>query len=90
MNTRRCNPHARLIARKNSAYAWRQMIFFLSRAPSDDGPSFVTWAAVHLADRAPPFIHRFSPVLAGLADAIGGTTAPSRLFLGWSTAGEPL
>jgi hypothetical protein len=36
--------HARLIMVKNTAYAWRQMIFFLSLTSDGDSREFLSWA----------------------------------------------
>ena len=33
---------------KNSAYAWRQMIFFLALLPTDTTDTFLAWAHDHL------------------------------------------
>jgi hypothetical protein len=53
--------HAQLIAVKNSTYAWRQMIFYLSLLPADDVASFLTWAETHLASQPQAFRDRFGP-----------------------------
>lgn len=85
--------HAELIALKNSAYAWRQMIFFLSFLSEKDQLSFVLWAESHLQNQTESFRTRFRPALRGLALAVegkslgNGTTQDlnARRFLGWST-----
>lgn len=83
--------HARLIMVKNTAYAWRQMIFFLSLRPSPEVSAFLTWAEEHLNSQAGDFRTRFFPVLRGLMLAaqrvdIGADagTPDGRRFLGWS------
>lgn len=84
-------PSLRMI--KNSAYAWRQMVFFLALLPADMVDGFLAWAYDHLERQRPIFRARFRPVLDGLALAAGGSLddlhqheyaiAPRR-FLGWS------
>ena len=57
---------------KNTAYAWRQMIFFLSLLSDDDVAAFATWAEGHLAEQSDDFAARFRPALLGLQEAISG------------------
>jgi hypothetical protein len=84
------NAHARLIMVKNTAYAWRQMIFFLSLA--DDGyvSNFVSWAEDYFSAQPDEFQQRFRPALVGLKLAMGGgsieadSATGGRRFLGWS------
>ncbi len=85
--------HAALIKVKNTAYAWRQMIFFLALLPKDRIMPFLSWAEAHLAQQpSSGFRARFSPALRGLALAVDGRSLddPSsvevgaRRFLGWS------
>jgi hypothetical protein len=80
--------HARLIMVKNTAYAWRQMVFYLSFLGDQERQEFVAWAEEHLAAQRPDFCDRFSPVLTGLKDAVGGRPvgegSQGRRFLGWS------
>jgi len=93
---------ARLRGVKNAAYAWRQMIFFLSLAPAAAGEEFLLWAGEHLAKQSPSFQERFRPALNGLARAARGGSLDTpeegssvRRFLGWTVgkhwlfAGEP-
>ncbi len=86
---------ARLQAVKNAAYAWRQMVFFLSLAPEGSADAFLVWATNHLQHQRPAFQERFRPALEGLAlsvrkqysvetvDNIGPDNA--KRFLGWAT-----
>jgi hypothetical protein len=84
--------HARLIMVKNTAYAWRQMIFFLSLIPQDDVSEFIGWAQDHLDAQPDAFRNRFRPALKGLESAAAGQSfdttdglyANGRRFLGWS------
>ncbi len=84
--------HARLIMVKNTAYAWRQMVFFLALIPSTQVQTFLNWAEEHLSIQKEEFQLRFRPVLRGLALAAQGRSFDdplvieqgARRFLGWS------
>jgi hypothetical protein len=85
--------HARLIMLKNTAYAWRQMIFFLSLLPPTTISDFLRWAQDYFESQAEEFRTRFRPALNGLLFAAEGGTIDSesgdvgiRQFLGWSKA----
>jgi hypothetical protein len=85
-------PHARLIMLKNTAYAWRQMIFFLSLLPHRDVVDFLLWAEKYLETQPREFCDRFRPAMKGLAlasegvslDSKAGRRTGARRFLGWS------
>lgn len=74
---------------KNTAYAWRQMIFFLSFV--DDAPDFARWARARLAASPAELRARLEPGLRGLElCAAGGSSsdaafhdAGARVFTGW-------
>jgi hypothetical protein len=84
---------------KNAAYAWRQMVFYLSishdRAAGgvDEPADFTVWARARIASCDEPFRTRFEPALRGLELAIAGTWSTwagfvaggGRVFTGWST-----
>ena len=83
--------HARLLILKNTAYAWRQMIFFISLLPPKHTPSFMKWAHDYFERQGEEFRNRFRPVLNGLMFAAEGRSIDSvaddagvRRFLGWS------
>jgi len=86
-------PRLRMI--KNSAYAWRQMIFFLALLPDETVRTFLDWAYEHLGQQRPAFQVRFRPAIEGLALVAAGASfdAPEpresasgpRRFLGWTT-----
>lgn len=86
--------HARLIMLKNTAYAWRQMIFFLALIPTDKSVDFVGWARDYLGRQGEAFRHRFQPVLKGLEsvtegralETMGDRYPNGRQFLGWSNS----
>jgi hypothetical protein len=78
---------------KNTAYAWRQMLFFLSLIDRPAQEAFLSWALEHFQQQDEEFTHRFEPVMAGLEwvlmgrefDASGraGPGGSARRFLGW-------
>lgn len=80
---------------KNCAYAWRQMIFFLSLAREETRRAFVPWARASLDEAKDPFRTRFQVALRGLAMVIDGgafdeagvgmyEAREARRFLGWT------
>lgn len=84
--------HARLIMLKNTAYAWRQMVFFLALIPASGVTDFLRWAGDHLDAQPEEFQNRFRPALKGLAlaaddaslDSAAAREAGTRRVLGWS------
>jgi hypothetical protein len=84
--------HARLKMLKNTAYAWRQMVFFLALLPNRDVAGFLRWAEGHLDAQKEDFRKRFAPALRGLVlvangasvDQDPGRKPDARRFLGWS------
>ena len=78
---------------KNTAYGWRQMIFYLSLVERVDLESFLAWSAEYVSKQNPKFQVRFAPVLSGLRAVVEGDYFESdgihrgsggRRFLGWS------
>jgi hypothetical protein len=83
--------HAGLTMLKNTAYAWRQMLFFLSLLPASAVADFLAWADDHLSKQTEAFRNRFGPALCGLALTVDGAPldrsakeSGARHFLGWS------
>jgi hypothetical protein len=84
--------HGKLIMLKNTAYAWRQMIFYLSLLSQPELEKFLAWAEAHFEEQTQEFRDRFRPALNGLklvADggSLDGTSVRkgyARSFLGWS------
>jgi hypothetical protein len=82
--------HQGLIDLKNAAYAWRQMVFYLSFVA--DLPAFLDWARTQL-ERDLAFRTRFEPAMRGLELAASGVASDdptfaahgARVFTGWST-----
>jgi hypothetical protein len=80
---------------KNSAYAWRQMLFFLSLLDSDTMLSFSQWMRSEEMKQNSPLAQRLEPILSGFElvanggsfdqQGIGRTSVEARRFLGWTT-----
>lgn len=82
------NWHARLQQVKNSAYAWRQMVFFLALLPIDSQKRFLAWASESIDQERGSNRERFRPALDGLRFAVEGVPAhepnAAHRFLGWT------
>jgi hypothetical protein len=89
--------HAALIRIKNTAYAWRQMIFYLALLEKSEVDTFLKWAEEVLVQQTQAFQDRFRPALRGLVAAAAGHThlfwtlsddvdhtSQVQRFLGWS------
>lgn len=82
--------HTQLIVIKNSAYAWRQMIFFLSMLPADELQSTLQVMQTHFDQQKEDFRTRFQTVFDDLKACVSVTHSHSsmidkfRPFLGWS------
>jgi hypothetical protein len=91
LQLRASNWHQRLIQLKNAAYAWRQMVFYLSFCA--DAPAFLHWARMHFGRTESSFAQRFEPAMRGLELAVAGLASNQaafalsggRVFTGWST-----
>ncbi len=85
---------ARLRATKNSAYAWRQMVFFLSLLDEKSAGNFIIWARGHLAEQKEANGKELQPALAGLEwianggtfseHGAGGEHGEALRVIGWS------
>jgi hypothetical protein len=87
------NWHAQMQMMKNTAYAWRQMLFYLSLLDHEAQSAFLEWSASQLKAERGEFRERFEPVMAGLWAVAGGdqfsrdgrhVASGGRRFLGWS------
>jgi len=79
--------HARLVMLKNTAYAWRQMLFYVSLMGEERQREHLTWMKEHLGAQADEFQGRFAPAIAGVESVLGGNSVSAkggRRFLGWS------
>lgn len=80
--------HAALVMLKNTAYAWRQLIFYLAQVPNSEQHALLMWMRQTLKDQSTEFQRRFEPALKGLENAAAGEAVDSgggRIFLGWTT-----
>jgi hypothetical protein len=75
---------------KDAAYAWRQMIFYLSVADAQAREQFVAWSAGELDGAIPDVQERLRPALNGLVHVLcggafddHGESPEGRRFLGW-------
>lgn len=75
--------HSWMLAVKRSAYAWRQMIFFMSRMAPDECSRAVERLDASYQLQSTLFQARFAPAMQGLLQAVQGTR-PDLQFLGWS------
>jgi len=57
---------------KNAAYAWRQMLFYLSMVGEAEQPGFVAWAEQEVASQPHHVRMRLAPALVGLAHVVAG------------------
>ena len=85
--------HPALIALKQSACAWRQMVFYLSCLPADEAAQFSAAAETYLQRQPAAFRRRFAPIYDGLQVAMQGQTPDKaatddsttpQMFLGWA------
>ena len=81
----------RLRTVKDLAYAWRHMVFFLSRLDDDESRAVVRRAGAKLAAAPDPVASMLRPALAGLDHVVrGGELDPAghggggRRLLGWT------
>jgi hypothetical protein len=77
---------------KDTAYAWRQMVFFLSRLSQAEQRAFAGAAHRALDEQAPDARRRVSPAVRGLAHVVdggrfdeAGRPDEGRRLLGWTT-----
>lgn len=77
--------HDKLIQVKNTAYAWRQMVFYLSLVKKSQLRSFITWANKHLSSQPEWFRLTFQPIFDGLKKTTKTGEAPQIQFLGWTS-----
>ncbi|WP_313624835.1 hypothetical protein [Achromobacter sp.] len=83
--------HARVRMIRNTASAWRQVLFFLSLMPAAEQQAAIAAMQAHLQAQGSAFRTRFQPVMRGLHLAAGGQRLPqhdagaqdARVFRGW-------
>jgi hypothetical protein len=84
---------AELKSIKNCAYAWRQMLFYISLSTQDEQKKFLSWADDYFNKQSQEFKQRFAPAMQGVSAIIGGELfnddghhpSGGQRFTGWST-----
>jgi len=84
---------AELKSIKNCAYAWRQMLFYISLCSEEEQRQFLNWTDEHFSKQPDEFRQRFAPAMQGLKDIMNGDefdsqghlTSGGQRFTGWST-----
>ncbi|MCP4381523.1 MAG: hypothetical protein GY798_08935 [Hyphomicrobiales bacterium] len=85
-------PHTRLQTLKNAAYAWRQMIAFLSELEADDQRSVWNSLEATYKEQPPSLRLHFDPAMIGLREALAGGApdqSGGQVFLGWTLDRHP-
>lgn len=85
--------HSILVMLKNTAYAWRQMVFYLSMLDDAERRCAIDSIEEHFAAQPTAFRERFLPAIIGLRVAAAGLPLTpnrqknegARVFLGWTT-----
>lgn len=80
--------HSRLVAVKNAAYGWRQMLFYLSDLERSTVAEFEQACRSSLIDSDGQFAESFLPAMVGLRNANerrSVETSGGRRLLGWTT-----
>ena len=82
---------AKLQMTKNTAYAWRQMVAFMSELSSEEQCETLAEIQKTAVEQSSDFQTRFTPALTGLERAIAGdqALAPDQVFLGWVQGRHP-
>ncbi|MFF3847301.1 hypothetical protein [Streptomyces sp. NPDC002328] len=78
---------------KDVAYAWRQLLFFLSLCTEAERTRTLAWLSEEAARHAGHVTTRLGPALTGLHQVAAGGSAEDgtgRRLLGWSTGGHGL
>jgi len=85
--------HSSLVMLKNTAYAWRQMVFYLSMQDDAERRCAIDSIEAHFAAQPIAFRERFLPAIMGLRVAASGLpltlnrrkSEGAQVFLGWTT-----
>ncbi len=80
---------AKLQMTKNTAYAWRQMIAFMSELSSEEQGMIFEDIRRTAAKQSSEYQSRFGPALGGLERAIAGKSPSDQVFLGWVQGKHP-
>lgn len=85
--------HSSLVMIKNTAYAWRQMVFYLAMLDEAEMQFAIERIEAHFAIQPGGFRERFLPAIRGLRVAASGTpltearqaSEGAQAFIGWTT-----
>jgi len=77
--------HAKLVMIKNTAYAWRQMVFFLSQLDREKQNEIGEFLYEHLYQQSALFSKMFEPIVTRLVDLVKGKSPRNDyIFTGWT------
>ena len=80
------NYHAKLVMVKNTAYAWRQLIFFLSQLEGERQTEVFDRLQAYFLQQPAKFRTRFEPMMLRLSDLIKfKESSVEYIFTGWTT-----
>lgn len=83
--------HAKLVMIKNTAYAWRQMIFFLSQLEREKQNEIGDFLYEHLYQQSALFSKTFEPIVTRLVDLVKGKSPRNDyIFTGWTVGAHYL
>ncbi|QXH70574.1 hypothetical protein KSS92_14530 [Pseudomonas atacamensis] len=85
--------HSSLVMIKNTAYAWRQMVFYLAMLDETERRYAIERIEAHFAIQPSGFLERFLPAIRGLRVAASGApltearqaSEGAQVFIGWTT-----
>ncbi|WP_460119251.1 hypothetical protein [Pseudomonas sp. H3_G09] len=85
--------HSSLVVIKNTAYAWRQMVFYLAMLDETERRYAIERIEAHFAIQPGAFRERFLPAIRGLRVAASGApltearqaSEGAQVFIGWTT-----
>jgi len=85
--------HSSLVMIKNTAYAWRQMVFYLAMLDEAEMQFAIERIEAHFANQPSAFRERFLPAIRGLRVAASGApltearqaSGGAQVFIGWTT-----
>lgn len=78
-----------LIALKNSAYAWRQMLALLTQLDRNEQEACFRRMQEKFSAEAPSFQKFFEPIFRGLEQTLNRDRIQNEIFLGWSSGRHP-
>lgn len=88
LKIQRPNWHSKLITIKNVAYAWRQMVFFMSVMPFKEQGNFIEWMKDYFTQQPVNLQSKFQPAITGLESVVQGDEVlkgKGLVLLGWTS-----